>query len=179
MSSSEKPSDIITAIINLPSPDASSGGRPPKPPLPPLLDPGVGGLFSRSLTFLLFSSSLSVLGSCKIHLSVGLCVKTKNKIWEHFQLVLDPSGLRISWNCQESGSPASRRRTCDWRTWTWEDRPFRSCTVPHGGILCHLGRWSGPGNRLWLCHILLWFTYQAGKFDMYKSFYYSLQSEYR
>ena len=39
---------------------AKAGGRP----LPPPPDPGVGGLFSRLFTLVLYSSSLSVLGSC-------------------------------------------------------------------------------------------------------------------
>ena len=41
---------------------ARSVGKDPPPP-PPRLDPGVGGLFKYSLTFLLYSSSLSDFGS--------------------------------------------------------------------------------------------------------------------
>ena len=39
---------------------AKAGGSPPPPPP----DPGVGGLFSRLFTLVVYSSSLSALGSC-------------------------------------------------------------------------------------------------------------------
>ena len=45
----------------IPSPLSSEGSPEPRPP--PLLDPGVGGLFKLSFTFLQSSSSLSLLGS--------------------------------------------------------------------------------------------------------------------